>query len=96
MSVGQHDDDTISFCKSNGITYEAYGPLRNVDLKDARIQTIATAHNVSTAQIVLRWITQQGCPVAVSPGLNEEYADEDLGLGSITLTTSEMAALSAI
>jgi diketogulonate reductase-like aldo/keto reductase len=96
MCVGDHDDDTIAFCKSKGITYEAYGPLRSVNLSDKRIQTIANAHGVSTAQVSLRWVTQQGSPVAVSPGLNPEYAAEDMGLGSFTLTAAEMGVLSSI
>jgi diketogulonate reductase-like aldo/keto reductase len=51
-----------------------------------------TTHN----QVALRWITQQGCPVAVSPGLDAAYVREDMGLGGFTLTAAEMAALSAI
>jgi diketogulonate reductase-like aldo/keto reductase len=76
--------------------YEAYGPLRNVDLGDSHLKTIAAAHKVSTAQVALRWITQQGCPLAVSPGLNQEYAVEDMELGGFTLAATEMATISAM
>jgi hypothetical protein len=45
----------------------------------------------------LRFVTQLGGgAVAVSPGLNEGYATEDLSLGGFTLTAKEMALLSAI
>jgi diketogulonate reductase-like aldo/keto reductase len=36
--------------------------------------SVAAAHNVSAAQVALRWIAQQDIPFAVSPGLNEQYA----------------------
>ena len=96
MSVGNHDDATIAFCKAKGITYEAWAPLRDVNLTDTRLVAIAAAHGVSSAQVALRWITQQGCPLAVSPGLTEAYALEDMGLGGFTLTDAEMATVSAI
>jgi hypothetical protein len=96
MQIGGHDDATIKFCKFHRIVYQSWGPLSSVNLKDDRIATIAAAHGVSTAQVALRWITQQGFPLAVSPGLNEQYAAEDLSLGSFTLTATEMAILSAI
>ena len=96
MSIGSHDDATIAFCKSHNITYEAYSPLRHVNLTDARITPIASAHNVSTAQVALRWINQQGIVVATSPGMKREYVVEDLALGDFTLTDGEMATLSAI
>ena len=98
LYVGYHDDPTITYCKSKGITYEGYGALRSVDLTGAAITKIAADHSVSTAQVALRWVTQYqgGCPVAVSPGLNQQYAEEDLGLGSFTLTDTEMSTLTAI
>jgi diketogulonate reductase-like aldo/keto reductase len=96
MSIGNHDDTTIAFCKSHKIFYEAYSPLRRVNLGDPKIEAIGAKHNATTAQVALRWITQQGIPVASSPGVNEAYCIEDLNLGAFTLTAAEMAALSAI
>jgi diketogulonate reductase-like aldo/keto reductase len=37
LSVGNHDDATIKFCKAKGIVYEAFSALKNVDLKDQRL-----------------------------------------------------------
>ncbi len=96
MSIGSHDDATIAFCKKHNITYESYSPLRNVDLSDKRITPIAKAHNVTTAQVALKWIVQQGCPVATSPDVNRAYCEEDLNLGSFTLSAEEMDTLAAI
>ena len=96
MSVGNHDDKTIAFCQGNNIVYEAYSPLRDVNLSDTRLASIADAHKVATAQVALKWILQQNCTVATSPGSNEQYAKEDLSLDAFTLTDDEMAQLSAI
>jgi 2,5-diketo-D-gluconate reductase A len=96
MSIGSHDDATIAFCQKRNITYESFSPLRDVDLSDKRIAPIAKAHNVSTAQVALRWVVQQGCPVATSPGINREYCAEDLNLGSFMLSAEEMHTLSHI
>ena len=37
LSVGNHDDATIRYCKAKGIMYEAFSALKNVDLKDTRL-----------------------------------------------------------
>ena len=47
-------------------------------------------------QVALRFVSQSGVPIAVSPGLNKEYAVEDLELGGFELTAAEMATLAAI
>ena len=96
MSVGSHDDDTISFCKSHDITYESYSPLRHVNLTDTTLKSIAAKYNVSTAQVCLRWIVQQDIVIATSPGVNMEFVDADLELGTFSLSKDDMDALSAM
>ncbi len=123
LSVGAHDDDTIKYCKKNGITYQSYSPLRRVNLEGEAIKKIAANHGdnigcfytynisfrivypyfqndyyigISTAQVALRWITQQGLPVAVSPGTNTNFIDEDLSTFAFNLTATEMETLSKI
>ena len=96
MSVGSHDDATIKYCQRHNITYEAYSPLRRVDLTDSRITKIANNHNATTAQVALRWINQQGVVIATSPGMNREYALADLAIGDFRLGDDEMSSLSAI
>ena len=53
MSIGSHDDATRTYGLAKNVTYEAYSPLRHVDLSDSRITTIANAHSVSAAQVAL-------------------------------------------
>jgi diketogulonate reductase-like aldo/keto reductase len=105
MFLGGHDDATIAYCEAHGITYEAYGALRDVNFGNAVLAAIAARHAVSAAQVALRFVTQfggagagqgQGHPLAVSPGTNVQYAKEDLELGAFTLTDDDMAQLAAI
>lgn len=60
------------------------------------VQKIARAHDVSAAQVALRWVLQQGCALTTATG-NVEYMHEDLDtLSSFELSKVEMATLSAI
>jgi len=98
MGVGSHDDATIKYAQANGITYEAYDAMRNCPFDDPELLSMATAHNVSTAQVCLRWVLQKGAVMAVGTGANAshvgKYAAEDLDLYSFTLTDDEMDRLS--
>lgn len=96
MSVGFHDDATIAHCAAHGITYEAYSPLRHTNLTDSRLLAIAKRVGKSTAQVALRWITQQGCPLATSPGASAAFAKQDLELDSFVLSEEEMRTLSTM
>jgi len=96
MSVGDHDDATRAYGEALGITYEAFSPLRHVDLSDPRLLQIARAHRKSAAQVALRWIVQQDVVLATSPGAVASFAQADLELDSFALSSDEMATLSAM
>eukprot|EP00322_Chrysochromulina_rotalis_P027487 CAMPEP_0115830236 /NCGR_PEP_ID=MMETSP0287-20121206/1515_1 /TAXON_ID=412157 /ORGANISM="Chrysochromulina rotalis, Strain UIO044" /LENGTH=568 /DNA_ID=CAMNT_0003283537 /DNA_START=154 /DNA_END=1860 /DNA_ORIENTATION=- len=106
MSVGYHDDATIRYCDENKIIYMAYSPLcggsngssctHGSVLDIPEVQGIAASHGVSTAQVALKWIVQQGRPLATAVA-QEEYAREDLDLWSWgNLTDDEMSTLTAV
>ena len=53
--------DNLAFCKAHGITVEAYSPLgHGKDIESEPVVSAAEAHNVTPAQVVLRWHTQEG------------------------------------
>lgn len=106
MSVGYHDDETIAFCDANAITYMAYSPLcggsngsschHGSVMDQPKVKAIAQSHNVSAAQVALKWLVQQGRPLATAVA-RADYAKEDLDLWSWgNLTTQEMKTLTAI
>ncbi len=61
--------------------------------KTLTIRSIAEAHGVSSAQVILRWDLQRG--IVVIPGSsNPEHIKENLDLFGFALTDEEMAAIS--
>ena len=61
-----------------------------------QVKAIAAKHNVSAAQVGLKWIVQQGHPLTTAIW-NLPYMEEDLDLWSWgNLTAAEMATLSAV
>ena len=64
-------------------------------LTDPTVSRIAKAHNVTNAQVGLRWITQQGLTV-VTASSSATHDVEDLSLSSFELTSQEMADLDAV
>lgn len=62
---------------------------------DATIKKIASAHNVSSAQVILRWDLQNG--VVVIPGSsNPEHILENTKLYDFELTDEEMADMKSL
>jgi len=101
-NVYHHDDDTIKFCKDNNITVEAYSPLGSWNgqyhgdvFKDPRIAPIAAAHNVSPAQVALKWIVQRGDVLTfMSNNESHQVNDADLFNPDFQLSDVEMFVLS--
>lgn len=96
-NVFKHDEEIIAFCDANNITVEAYSPLGGANggqsvFKDETVKAIADAHNVSAAQVALRWIVQRGHTLAVLSSSTEHQAN-DADLWSFELTDDEMDTL---
>jgi len=100
MSIGQHDEETLAFSQSMGITYEAYEAMRGCPFSSAALANISTAHSTSAAQVCLRWVLQRGAMLAVGLGKNTSkmaaYAKENLDLFSFSLTDDEMDLLNSM
>ena len=106
FSIGNHnksalgrDFATLKKCEEKNITYSAYSPLGGLSgvnvLGDPTVVGIGKAHNKSSAQVALRWVTQQGV-VAVTASNKSSYDAEDLQIFDFTLSDAEMRALTAI
>lgn len=59
------------------------------------MKQVAAAHNVSTAQVALRWVAQLPA-VFVTSADDVNYIKEDLDIYGFSLTPSEMLALAEI
>jgi len=100
-SVLHHDDETIEFCRTHNITVEAYSPLGGTHsthgsvFTDPTVTKIAADHNVSAAQVALRWIVQRGDTLTVLSTSSEHQAN-DADLWSFELTAREMGQLDGV
>lgn len=94
------EQDVVPFIQEKGIVVQCWYPLGGRGytaelLGDETIVSIAEAHGVSSAQVILRWDLQRG--IVVIPGSsNPEHIKENLDLFGFELTDKEMAAISAL
>jgi len=90
----------VAYCRAHGISYSAYSPMEGLSGHDVfdlpRVKAIAAAHNVSGAQVALKWLTQQNISVVTAAHV-PAYIAEDFDLFSWgDLSVKEMAALGAL
>ena len=94
------EKDVVPFIQEKGIVVQCWYPLGGRGytaelLNDDTISSIAGAHGVTAAQVILRWDLQRG--VVVIPGSgNPEHIKENLDLFGFELTAAEMEAMSAL
>lgn len=89
--------DVVPFIQSKNIVVQSWYPLGGRGytkklLNDATIKNIAAAHNVTPAQVILRWNLQRGI-VAIPGSSNPKHIDENLDIFNFELTADEMDAI---
>ena len=94
------EKDVVPFVQEKGIVVQSWYPLGGSGytaalLGNETIRTIADAHKVSAAQVILRWDLQRG--IVVIPGSDDpEHIKENLDLFSFELMPEEMEAIAAL
>ncbi|MDE6034977.1 MAG: aldo/keto reductase [Ruminococcus sp.] len=94
------ENDVIPYIQNLGIVVQGWYPLGGRGhtkelLSDAVISEIAENHNVSSAQVILRWNLQKG--VVVIPGSsNPEHIRENTELYHFALSDEEMEKINAL
>jgi len=90
----------VPYMHELGIVMQAWYPLGGRGytaelLENKTIAAIAKTHNVSAAQVILRWDLQRG--VTVIPGSsNPAHILENISLFDFALTQDEMEAIGAL
>lgn len=91
------EKDVVPYIQDLGIVVEGWFPFggrgHTAELfSDEVIAAIAKAHNVTSAQVILRWNLQRG--VVVIPGSgNPDHIKDNLDIFSFELTDEEMAQI---
>lgn len=94
------ENDVIPYIQDLGIVVEGWFPFGGRGhtkelLGDEVISFIAKAHNVTSAQVILRWNLQKG--VVVIPGSgNPEHIKENLDVFGFELNEKEMAQINGL
>ena len=94
------EQDVVPFIQGKGIVVQCWYPLGGRGytaelLGDETIKTIAAAHGVSAAQVILRWDLQRG--IVVIPGSsNPGHIRENLDLFGFELSDEEMEQIAAL
>lgn len=94
------ENDVIPYIQDLGIVTQGWFPFggraHTAELfGDKVISSIAEAHNVTSAQVILRWNLQKG--VVVIPGSsNPDHIKENLNIFKFELTREEMEQINAL
>ena len=94
------EQDVVPFIQSKNIVVQSWYPLggrgyTKTLLNDDTIKNIAAAHNVTPAQVILRWNLQRGI-VAVPGSSNSKHIAENLDVFNFELTADEMSAINKL
>lgn len=85
----RHNPRQLAQLRGHGTTVVGYSPLRHVDLAHPVLTHIATAHHVTTAQVVLRWHLQHDIPV-IPKSADPERQRANIDLFDFELTPDDM------
>jgi diketogulonate reductase-like aldo/keto reductase len=86
--------ETRRYCADNGIQVESYSPLQRAGelLKDETLQRLADKHDVTRAQVVLRWHIQEGL-VVIPKSTHRERQRENFDIFDFVLDKDDMTAI---
>ena len=93
---GQMQEETVRFCKENGILIEAWSPLGTGRmLTNETLMAIAKEYDKSVAQLCVRWCLQNEVlplPKSVTPSRIEE----NLNVFDFTIKDEDMETINAM
>ncbi|MCG1022581.1 aldo/keto reductase [Sutcliffiella horikoshii] len=88
--------ELLNFCKENEIQLEAWSPLMQGQLLDNEVlKEIASSHNKSVAQVILRWDLQNGV-VTIPKSVKEHRIKENADIFDFELSAEEMQRIHAL
>jgi 2,5-diketo-D-gluconate reductase A len=91
----RYDAAVLAGHAERGIAVEGYSPLKDTRLDDPVLTEIAAAHDVTPAQVVLRWHLEHGITVIPKSERPERIA-ANIDLFGFRLTDAETAAIDGL
>ena len=94
-SPSSYDPRLLADSTERGVVVEGYSPLKGTNLRDRALAAIASAHQVTPAQVVLRWHIEHG--IAVIPkSADRARIAANFDLFSFRLSPEEVARIDAL
>jgi len=88
-----NQDETVEYCKKQGIAVTGYSPLGIGSLiGDHTLTEIGKKHNKSSAQVMIRWQIQRGL-VVIPKSTHKERIIEDFNVFDFELTEDDMKTI---
>ncbi len=94
-SPKRFDRTVLDGHRERGVVLEGYSPLKKTNLDDPTLVEIAGAHNVTPAQVVLRWHVEHETPVIPRSSKPERVAS-NFDIFGFSLTPDEVARIDAM
>jgi len=90
--------ETQRFLRANNVQMEAWAPFaegRNRIFENSTLRSIATRHERSVAQVILRWLVQRGI-VVLSKSVRKARMAENFAVLDFELSEDELAAIATL
>lgn len=94
----QQQIDNQKFLQDNSVEVEAWAPFaegKNNIFQNELLLSIATKHNKSVAQVILRWLVQRGI-IALAKSTRKERMIENINVFDFELSAEDMAAIATL
>lgn len=91
----RYDAAALAGHRDRGVVLEGYSPLKDTNLRDPVLAEVAQRHQVSTAQVVLRWHVQHQTPVIPRSGDAGRIA-ANIDVFGFELDDAEMARIDGL
>jgi 2,5-diketo-D-gluconate reductase A len=94
----QQQIDTQTFLQENNVQVEAWAPFaegKNNIFQNAVLFSIATKHNKSVAQVILRWLVQRGV-IVLAKSTRKERMMENISVFDFELSAEDVAAIATL
>ncbi len=84
----------LEYCQKNDILLTAYSPIEEGNLKtNAKLESIAKAHNATAFQIALAWVISQPRIITIPMSANPAHIRENFEAAEIELSKDEIEQL---
>lgn len=93
---GDHDEETIKYCRDHNILLEAYSPLGTGKIfSEPTMQKIAQELNRSVAQVCIRWSLQHGF-LPLPKSVHEDRIEDNTHVFDFELSQAQMDEIDAL